>query len=263
MSVDEPHRVGSDHAHPVASDSPQELLLQGVPLLVGLGETRRDDHERPHPCDGTVVHDRQNGVPRDCHDGQIGPRRDRTCRGIGRQRPDVRRVRVHRVDRTEKASGNERVENAGAETGGVAGGADECNGPWLEEGVERGRGEDAVPHFRAADAVLAGGDGEVDLDALILDLRVERKARLAERLEHRLVLDSGQGPEAEEAVPGRQQGQPLEEAPQTLPLEPVVDREGDLGGVRVARDIGGRRDDPRLAADDAAHDQRQLRPGIG
>src|SRR6266508_4155116 len=48
-------------------------------------------------------------------------------------------------------------------------------------------------------------------------------------LEHQPVLDAGQGPEAYEAVPGRQERQPLEEeAPQAFALKLVVDREGDL-----------------------------------
>ena len=109
-------------------------------------------------------------------------------------------------------------------------------GSRLEEGMERGRGEDTVAHLRVADAVLARGDGEVDLDALVLDLRVQRKARLAECLEHQLVLEASQGPEAHEAVPRRQEGQPLEEeAPQPLALKLVIDGEGDFGGGPSSR----------------------------
>ena len=63
------------------------------------------------------------------------------------------------------------------------------------------------------------------------------EARLAERLHHHLVSEQGQGPEADEAVPRREEGQPLEKkAAEALSLKLVIHREGDLGaGARRAR----------------------------
>ncbi len=264
IGIQEAHRVGSDHAHPVASNPLQELLLKGAPLGIGLGEAACDDDHRPDAGRRAFVDGRERSIARDCQNGQIGPLRDLKGGGIGRGGVDAYRVRVDRVDRTAEASGSQRVENAVADARSVAGGADDRDGPRSEEGKERRGCENAVPHLRAADAVLARGDGEVDLHALILDLRVERKTRPPKRFEHQLVFNAGQGPEADEAVAGRQEGQPLEkETSQALALELVIDREGDLGGDVVARDIGAGRDDPGRAADDAADDQRQLRPRIG
>ena len=65
-------------------------------------------------------------------------------------------------------------------------------------------------------------------------------------------------------MPRRQESEPLEQkAAETLPLELVIDREGDFGGGLVASDVGAGRDDPGRALDDPAHDQRELSPGIG
>ncbi len=120
IGVDDAHRVGTDEAHPVAANPLEELLLQVTSSGIAVQKADRDDDEGADAGGGAIVHGIQHALARDRHDGEIGPLRDLAGRRVGRQRVDVRRIRVHRVDRAVKAALNEPVEDAPADAGDVA-----------------------------------------------------------------------------------------------------------------------------------------------
>ena len=264
IGIHQPHGVGTDHAHSVVSNLFEQLLLQGAALGARFRESRRDDDERPDARDGAVVHRFQHRVARRHDDREIRSIRDLPSGREGRPGRHGGQRRARGIDRACESALGQRLENAQAGGGGIAGRAYDREGPRPEERPQRGRREDAVPHLRTGDAVFARSDREIDLDGFILDLRVDRESRLPEGFQHHLVAEESQGPEADEAMARGEKGQTLEkQAAEALALKFVVDGEGDLGARLVARDVGAGRDDPRRAFHDTVDDQRELRARIG
>ena len=143
---------------------------------------------------------------------------------------------VDRVHGAGEVAGEDVAEQLAADRAAALRRAHDGDGARLEEGLERGAHRDVVALGHVLAIRVGGSDRESDLDLAAFAGARDREARVAEHAEHRGVVVQHLRDELLDPGlrgPGREL---LEQArPDAAPLELVADREGDLGGARVAQ----------------------------
>ena len=241
-----------------------QFLLKLATLGVDLREAGADDHQGAHSAGGAVVHHAQHRIPRHGHDRQVH-RLGQVANGrIRPEAADDGGLGVDGVDGPLKAVQDQGFQDAVADACRIAGGADHGHGFRLEEGPQRGRRRHPVAHLQPGHAGFIGDDGKVHLDFAAFLPFLDGEPRLLEDVAHRPVVGVRDGPEPGEAVPYRQQRQPLQQqGAQPLAVQGVVDRESDLGGGFVLGQVRAGGDDAGGAVVGPGDQQGQRGARIG
>jgi len=161
-----------------------ELGLPRPSGLVGLREPGRDHHERPDALPAAGRRHLDDPRRRDGDDRQVHRTRNVLYRGVGGHRLDDVRGGVHRIDGPGKLVGQEIVEDFSPNRPTLSRGADDRDGPRVEERAERvGRGH-SLTLVKSLHRFFGqhGREGFVNLSGLHVHFR--REAGVAEHLQH-------------------------------------------------------------------------------
>ena len=254
----EPEAVRPEQAGAVGANQRQQALLSLRALAAHLGETGGQHAEGPRPLLERLAGHLEHARSRDTDHGQIDGLGKLGGRADGGNASDRCPRSVHRVGAPGEATLDEIAEHRGPDRSGPGRRADHGNALGSEERLERRDDALVVAAVDVLAVALGRCDREQHLDRSTRERPRHVEAGIREDAEHGAVLGQDLRHEARDADrPGRG-GELLEEpGADALPLQRVLDREGDLRSRRIAEARpAGDRHDPLLAVLGEAPDER-------
>ena len=164
IGVEQTHAVGTDHAHPVAADLVDQLLLQGPPVGADFRKTSRDDDQRLHAGGRAIVDDAEDRGGRNGDNRQIDAGGQLTRGPERRQAVDRGPCRFTGWIGPGKPAAISAVDDAAADAGRIARRADDRHGARREERTQRRRGREPAPLFGGRDASVGRPQRQLHLD---------------------------------------------------------------------------------------------------
>ncbi len=230
IRVDEPHAIRSDEPHAGASDCRDEALFEQLPGRARLGESGADHDEGLDAFGHAVFGDRVHQRGRHAHDRQIDRARHRAHARVGGNARDRLGRRVDGHDLAGEASGDDVVQDLGANLAALAIGANDRDARRREESLHRGRGR----RFRSLGRAAREGGGwrerEPDVEDAGVELALDLEAGIEQDAHHPVVVAEDVRIELLDAARTGGVGQGLEHArADAASQEAVGDGEGHFG----------------------------------
>ena len=259
-----PQRLRADHPHPVGAGVRDEPALCGRAVGPGVGEPAAEHDQCLDPLGQAGGRDAAHAGRWDGDHGEVHVAGDVGDRGIRVDTTDGAGLGVDRVDRAGEVAPQQVQQHRVADLGGVGGGADHRDRPWVQHVVHAAGLGALLAGASDLHGALGGVDVELQMQYPVGDLAADLEARVAEHPHHLGVLGQDLGLEPAHPTLTAGRGEVLEQdRAQPAVLVIVADDEGGLRradhgcAVRAERALVAAHRDDLVAEQD-----HQRHPGV-
>ena len=183
-----PRQLGPISRAPCERTSASSCSCRSIALAADLGEAGRDHDERADALAQRLLGRAQNGRAGQRDHGEIDRVGDLLDRAVGANAGDRLTITVHRVGGAGEVAGEDVAEELAADRAPPLGGADDGDGPRLEEGPERGDDRLVVAGIDVLAVGLGRRDRELHFELAALELARQLEAGRLEDAQHGAVV---------------------------------------------------------------------------